>query len=49
MADLQTEINMKEQREKERLLPEIERMNSLISEINSEILSTDTSIQKEEK
>lgn len=29
-ADLFTEINMKEQREKERLLPEIERVNSLI-------------------
>jgi hypothetical protein len=35
--DLETDIHMKEQREKERILPEIDRMNSLISEIQAEI------------
>jgi len=40
---------MKEQREKERLLPEIDRMNGLINDINSEIINTDSQIQKEEK
>ena len=48
-ADLYTEINMKEQREKERLLPEIDRMNSLLNDINGEIIATDSTVQKEEK
>ena len=47
--DLETDIHMKEQREKERILPEIDRMNSLISEINGEIATSDAKIQKEEK
>ncbi len=40
---------MKEQREKERILPEIDRMNSLISEIQAEIAVGEAKIQKEEK
>lgn len=40
---------MKEQREKERILPEIERMNQLISDIGQEIAAGEVKIQKEEK
>ena len=47
--DLELDINLKEQREKERILPEIDRMNSLIGEISQEISVGDSKIQKEEK
>jgi hypothetical protein len=40
---------MKEQREKERILPEIDRMNSLIAEMNQDIAQSQSKIEKEEK
>ena len=47
--DLETELHMKEQREKERILPEIERMSNLINELTADLTNTDAQIQKEEK
>ncbi len=40
---------MKEQREKERLLPEIARMDGLIGEIHADIGNADSQIQREDK
>ena len=40
---------MKETRERERIIPEMQRMEALIAEITSEIAHTDMKIQKEEK
>jgi chromosome segregation ATPase len=40
---------MKETRERERIIPEIQRMEALIAEITQEIAQTDNKIQKEEK
>jgi chromosome segregation ATPase len=40
---------MKETRERERIVPEIQRMEALIAEITQDIAQTDNKIQKEEK
>jgi hypothetical protein len=40
---------MKETRERERIIPEMQRMEALIAEISQEIAQTDSKIQKEEK
>jgi len=47
--DLETDINMKAARERERLVPEIERMEQLIAEIHQDIGQSDLKLQKEEK
>lgn len=35
--DIETELNVKEAREKARILPEIDRMNNLISDVTIEL------------
>lgn len=47
--DIETELHMKEQREKERILPEIERMNNLINDVTSELAQIEAQATKEEK
>ncbi len=46
--DLQNEIRQKEQRAKDKILPEIERVNKLIAEVNAEIAATQAKTEKEE-
>lgn len=46
--DLQNEIRQKEQRAKDKILPEIERVNRLIAEVNAEIAATQAKTEREE-
>eukprot|EP00347_Sterkiella_histriomuscorum_P000313 403376359 len=47
--DLESDINVKQTQERERIIPEIERMEALIAELQNEISQTDFKIQKEER
>lgn len=46
--DLQNEISQKEQRAKDKILPEIDRVNKLIAEVNAEIAATQAKTEREE-
>ena len=47
-ADLQSEIKMKEQKAKEKIVPEIERVNRLIAEVAQEMAAGQSKIEREE-
>ena len=47
--DLHNEIRMKEQREKDRLIPEIERYRKMIEMMKLDIINNETAIEKEQE
>lgn len=47
--DIESDLRVKEQKEKERLLPEIERMNKVIEELNEDVDQTNNRIEKQER
>ena len=47
--ELEQELKMKEQREKDRLIPEIERFQKMIADMHKTIANNEIAIEKEQE